>query len=260
MGHDPSIGNTRKGFLLLELCRGISLLVSWHEAKISSPSQERKTPQSRAFLPLRGGRSINRAYQESQRVPHSYPECSSPSLREPAARYLLLQHSCMGGWTNCGAGQLPEKGSFYWFTQHLCKRLTAPSFTAFTRKCLQYQTKSAEPLNLLLQQLHFEAVWGFFKHLLQTDLKPVALRSSSSVSTFFQLPGWDNSGSVSGRSWSQTRRVIPCTANWLHNGRGANQTGPSILHLCLSKQISSHNKQHSAVDVGKKGEINTTFP
>lgn len=110
-GNDPVIGNIRKGFLLLELCRGSQPACFLTLGKnLLAFTWQKDTPEQSFPAPPRRGSPLIVLIKSPRGLPHSYPECFSLSLPELAAHYLFLQHSCMGSWTNCGAGQLLAKG------------------------------------------------------------------------------------------------------------------------------------------------------
>lgn len=84
---------------------GTSLLVSRHYAKMSSPSQERKIPQSRASLPLsKEGKSITMLIKSLREVPCSYPECSFQPFPLRAGCTLPPQLVKLRSWAITGKG------------------------------------------------------------------------------------------------------------------------------------------------------------
>lgn len=123
MGHDPTTGNKRAS-CFWRSAEGAILLVLGHQGSISLPSHERHprgvlSPSPQSWL-------------------HATYSCNTPPQAVEQTKEL---------------GNSWQRNPVYWFTQHLCMRFTASSFTAFTRKChcsLQYKTKSGELVNVFV--------------------------------------------------------------------------------------------------------------
>lgn len=142
MGNDTTNWQHQKGLLT----RGAlhSEPACWFldtRQKLSCLCMSERDPraESSPALPQRGSHSLCLS-----RVPGG---CPTPKL---AACHLLLQHSCMGSWTNRKSWAITRKRLILLIYAASSQRLTAPPFKAFTRKChcLQYKAKSAELVNV----------------------------------------------------------------------------------------------------------------
>lgn len=173
---DTTLQLATKGLLASGALQREPSCLFWDTSEASPCLHMEDIPEQSFPAPLRMGSLPTMLIKHSD---GSYPlhpraACTLPALATPLHGQLDKPRS----WA------IPGKGILFTNVHSTCSLVHCIIIHSFNRKrhcSLWYKTKSGEPVNLFLQQLHFKP--DFLKILISDRLEPIVLHSFFSVST-----------------------------------------------------------------------------